>query len=198
MNWRKWILKIHLYGGLLCFWYLIIFAISSLHFQHEFSFMEPRANNETRTVIPFKVDLSGTDETVATHLQNQLELVGWYLPWETYRDKSNHFFTEIHNPKTNYKIEYNPLSEAVTITAKEKGLWSVVSGLHGFSEPMPGAPLLEVWGAYTYLTMVVVLFSIFSGLWLWLAKSMGRRDLMIFAGVVLLSFALLTIIYLNG
>ena len=35
MSFRQWILKIHLYGGLLCFWYLVIFAISSLHYHHE-------------------------------------------------------------------------------------------------------------------------------------------------------------------
>ena len=35
MGFRQWILKIHLYGGLLCFWCLVIFAIRSLHYHHE-------------------------------------------------------------------------------------------------------------------------------------------------------------------
>jgi hypothetical protein len=47
MSIRKWVLKIHLYGGLLCFWYLIIFAVSSLQFQHKFEFMN--AGNGAKT-----------------------------------------------------------------------------------------------------------------------------------------------------
>src|SRR4051794_19631564 len=35
---RKVILNIHMYGGLLCFSYLIIFGISSLNFNHPFAF----------------------------------------------------------------------------------------------------------------------------------------------------------------
>ncbi len=36
---RQWILRIHLYGGLLCAPYLIIFGFSSLHFNHHFAFV---------------------------------------------------------------------------------------------------------------------------------------------------------------
>src|SRR5688572_6085508 len=35
---RKTILNVHIYGGLLCFSYLIIFGISSLNFNHPFAF----------------------------------------------------------------------------------------------------------------------------------------------------------------
>ena len=36
---RKWMLNIHLYGGLLCAPYLIIFGFSSLQFNHHFNFV---------------------------------------------------------------------------------------------------------------------------------------------------------------
>lgn len=38
---RKWILRLHLYGGLLCSSYLVLFGVSSLLFNHRVSFAEP-------------------------------------------------------------------------------------------------------------------------------------------------------------
>ncbi len=31
---RRWLLNLHLYGGLVTCWYLVIFGVSSLHFNH--------------------------------------------------------------------------------------------------------------------------------------------------------------------
>ena len=38
---RKWLLNIHLYGGLLCSSYLLLYGVSSLYFNHEFTSSQP-------------------------------------------------------------------------------------------------------------------------------------------------------------
>src|SRR4026207_2246770 len=168
IKWRKILLKIHLYGGLLCFWYLLIFGISALYFQHHFQFME---NKNTPALVSTKkqlrIDPGNTDSVVATNIQNSLRIAGWYTPWETYRDSVGNFHTMIANPKRDYSIVYNFQNSISTISAKEKGFWNILNSLHGFAAKMPNAPLLFVWKIYTYVCIAVVLFSIFSGIWLW-------------------------------
>ena len=83
MGRSRWILKIHLYGGLLCFWYLVIFAISSLHYHHEFDFMEVKEISTESKHITLPQKSQEGDSVLATGLKNELGLAGWYLFWET-------------------------------------------------------------------------------------------------------------------
>jgi len=200
INWRKILLKFHLYGGLLCFWYLLIFGLTSLHFQHRFPFMETKnlpAVVSTKKQLIF--NLTNTDSVVATNIQNSLDLAGYYLPWETYRDSVGDFHTMIANPKWNYSIVYNLQNSTLTISAKEKSSWNILSSLHGYAGKMPNAPLLFIWHIYTYTCIGVVLFSIFSGIWLWSGRKKQRlTGWLIFSGIVLLSFSLMIYIYKYG
>ena len=74
MKWTKWILKIHLYGGLVCFWYLIILAISSLDFHHHFNFMENKLSAEVREQIPLILPANLNDSDLAIQIQNMREV----------------------------------------------------------------------------------------------------------------------------
>ena len=196
---RKWILKIHLYGGLLCFWYLIIFAVSSLHFHHEFEFMNGKPAVEGPQTVSLALVDSKSDSALATRIQDALDIAGWYLPWETHRDSSGVFHTQISNPKTDYTIQYDPVSSSASITKNDKGFWSVFNALHGFAGGMPKVPLLIFWRIFTYVCLVVVTFSILSGIWLWAA---GREDKLIGWITVLvimsLSISLMMVVYLRG
>lgn len=199
MGFRQWILKIHLYGGLLCFWYLIIFAISSLHFHHHFDFMEVKETSNDSRKITLQQKPEEGDSVLATGLQNELGLTGWYLFWETYTDSAGIFHTEIHNPKTNYKITYDRTSSIATITSEYKGFWSIFNALHGFAGMMPNAPLVIFWYLYTYVCVVVVIFSIISGIWLWSVKR-GNKNIgwVTMLGVLFLSVLLTLTVYLKG
>ncbi len=199
MGVRSWILKIHLYGGLLCFWYLLIFAFSSLHYHHDFDFMkESEISNESRP-ITFHQKFEEGDSALAINLQNELNLAGWYLFWETYTDSSGIFHTEIQNPKTTYRITYDRISSSASIESEYKGFWSVVNALHGFAGKMPNAPFMIFWHLFTYVCMLIVIFSIASGIWLWLKN---REDKVvgwaILIGMMTVSFLLLLTTYLKG
>lgn len=199
MNLRKWMLKIHIYGGLLCFWYLLIFAVSGLQFQHHFEFMKPKLSNEEAWEKKLSVPESENVSDFAISIQNELNLAGWHLPWETYRDNSGIFHTQIQNPKAQYLITYEPLSSTVKIIKKEKGFWVLINSLHGFSGKMPNAPLLVFWKIFTYICLFVVMFSIFSGIWLWVIRSPDKLiGLLTVSGIIVLSLSLMIFIYLNG
>ena len=123
MTLRKWILKIHLYGGLLCFWYLIIFAISSLQFQHHFKFMLPGNGSVTTREKEINLEANKDTKAFALSLQNNLGIAGWLIPWKTSRDSLGTFHTAIQNPKAGYALDYEPSTSKVTITETGNGFW---------------------------------------------------------------------------
>lgn len=193
---RNWILRIHLIGGALCFWYLIIFGISSLHFHHHFGFMENLTREETRQTTFSNKGLE-SDSALAVALQKHIGAAGWHLPWETYTDSAGRFHTQIENPSTSYFVTYDPSASNLKVRKVPKGFWSVVNSLHAFGE-MPGAPWMLLWKYYTYVCLLVVLFSVFSGIWLWL-KAPGRKAIAayILTGALLLSVGIITAIFLE-
>src|SRR6188508_1997679 len=82
----KWVLRIHLYLGLLCSSYLVLFGVSSLMFNHPFDFTKPadvRVTWERELSLP----PAGSDNTAESEaVRDALGLVGWTIPWETTRD----------------------------------------------------------------------------------------------------------------
>lgn len=199
MKLRKLILKIHLYGGLLCFWYLIIFAVSSLFYQHHFHFMSARESEGMSYEKKLQVPVSDNLNEMAQGIQNELGIAGWYLPWETRRDKDGIIHTQIQNPVAQYLITFDQSSSEAKYTRKEKGFWPVFNSLHGFAGEMPNAPLLVIWKLFTWLSVIVVTFSIFSGIWLWMRKSSDRlAGLVTFTVIVILSFSFMIYVYFHG
>ena len=76
MKLRNWIHKIHLYGGLRCFWYLIIVAVSSLQFQHNFVFMNQKLSNEEIQEKKLSIPKNEKESDFALSIQNELNLAG--------------------------------------------------------------------------------------------------------------------------
>lgn len=199
MKSRKLILKVHLYGGLLCFWYLILFAVSSLHFHHHFDFMQERSVEPESQQIHLPVKLSADNDELAINIQNGLNISGNHLPWKTNRDSTGVFYTQIENMKTRYHIKYESLSSTAFVTKTDKGLWSVFNALHGLYEKMPNAPFLIFWRIYTYICLSVVVFSAISGIWLWATRGREKFIGWIIVFVIMaLSMTLMITVYLRG
>jgi hypothetical protein len=158
----------------------------------------PKCPCPVSTTEQVRIDPAKADSVIATNIQNPLTLqVGTYR--ETYRDSAGNFHTMIANPKWGYSIVYNFQNSISSISAKEKNSWNILSALHGFAAKMPNAPLLFIWNIYTYVCIATVLFSIFSGIWLWSGRKKQRlTGWLIFSGIILLSFSLMIFIYKNG
>jgi hypothetical protein len=179
---RKWILNIHLYGGLLCSSYLIIFGISSLQFNHRFGFMKP-SEQKVKWERDMPVHLVKDDGASAERVRDSLGLVGWPLPWETRRETNGDLRFGMSRPGKNYTIVAQVKENRVQVEEQRQGVWPVINSLHGFSG-VPKSRFAAGWLFYTDFCAVVVLFSACSGIYLWAAQ---RRERL--AGVMVLGAA---------
>ena len=195
---RRLILKIHFYGGLVCFWYLLILGISSLHFNHHFSFMDKSGDPVfwTRQLRLSKTDT--TDLVLSETIRDSLTLIGWPLPWETRRDSTGVFHFALEQPAKRYLVDYSVTDHAVRVTETRKGFWRVFNSLHG-SGVVPGAPIMHAWSWYTRITAVVVVFSVFSGIYVWFIGNRNKKS-GLYALVISLTITILWMLqlYIKG
>lgn len=172
MHIRKLFLKIHLYSGLICFWYLIILGTSSLNFNHHFSFMARSTETETwqrKVLLPNNVN---DDLRLSENLRDSLRLIGWPLPWETWHDSTGVFHFALEQPGKRYVVDYNFQDQTARVQETAKGLWPVFNALHG-SGSVPNSAFMQAWKWYTRITVLLVVTSVFAGVYLWYK---GNRD----------------------
>jgi hypothetical protein len=75
---RRIALNLHIYGGLLCFSYLIILGISVLNFNHPFAFTRPQTNETTWTQlleVPALAKADGKTPADAMQRQNNAAII---------------------------------------------------------------------------------------------------------------------------
>lgn len=175
MTIRRLILKVHFYGGILCFWYLLILGFSSLHYNHNFAFVN-KPHEPSTWSHPMK--LAGEfadDRQLAEVVRDSLDLVGWPLPWETRRDSIGTIHVVVVHPGKRYVIEYSQATSSATVIETPTGFWHVFNSLHGFGV-MPKAPITYAWSWYTRITIAVVIFAVFSGIYLWFIGNKNKKS----------------------
>ena len=171
---RKWVLRLHLYLGLLCSGYLIVFGVSSLNFNHPFEFTKPGTEKATweRTIALPPASSDNTAESEA--VRDALGLIGWTLPWETRREANGDLRFGLARPGKHYLIHVLRGDGIVRVEERHEGYWTVVRHIHG-NKGVPGSRLMSVWGAYTELCTFVVLFAAGSGVYLFATRRKDRR-----------------------
>lgn len=170
---RKWVLRLHLYLGLLCSSYLIVFGVSSLNFNHPLEFTKPRTETvtwERSFALPPVADNAAESESV----RDALGLMGWTIPWETHRDPGGDLHFGLARPGKHYTIHVLRSAGVVRVEEQRKGYWPVIRDLHG-NQGVPRSNLMAVWGWYTELCTFVVLFAAGSGVYLFATRTKDRR-----------------------
>jgi hypothetical protein len=203
---RKTILNIHIYGGLLCFSYLILLGISTLNFNHPFAFTKSPAGIQTweqKMTLPNLPKTGGTPEPQASQIRQQNNLAILHAlgsfggPFSTTEGQwidSNTYHAHLARPGKEYEVDVRPDTGIVKITQTRSNIWALIRDLHGSSETYADSPLASTWGWYTELCAIVVVFAGISGVYLWTARRRERRiglPLLGAAGVVSLSLMLL-------
>lgn len=198
MRLRNLVLKIHFYGGLACFWYLIVLGISSLHFNHHFSFMDQAGDPITWTDRILIANHGSDDVTLSDAIRDSLSLIGWPLPWETWRDSTSTFHFALEQPAKRYVIDYYFTDHIAYVQETQKGFWRVFNSLHG-AGGVPNAPFLQVWNWYTRVTVIAVVLSVFSGIYLWSSGNRNKKS-GLYMLVISLAIAILWMIqlYIKG
>lgn len=169
---RKWVLRVHLYLGLLCAPYLILFGVSSLNYNHPFDFTKERTATRTWEK-PVTLPPVAANEKESEAVRDALGLMGWTIPWETHRDGGGDLHFGLARPGKHYTVHVLRSSGAVRVDERPEGYWTVVRHLHG-NKGVPGSWLMTVWGGYTELCTAVVLFAAASGVYLFATRRKDR------------------------
>jgi hypothetical protein len=167
---RNLLRKIHIYGGLICSSYLVIFGVSSLNFNHEFG---KGSNKKVTWERSLKILDMENNMALSESVRDSLGLFGWPLPWETRRDEQGNFHFGISRPGKHYSVSVFFAENRIAVVETRKGFWPVVNSLHAVMG-VPSSPFMSLWGAYTELCTWVVLFSAASGIYLWTHRQKER------------------------
>ena len=190
---RKIILNAHIYGGLLCFSYLILFGVSVLNFNHPFSFTKPSASVTTGSQPIALPPLTRTDGKAGADLlkirrENNgaiLKSMGSFAApsmdsgWVNADTYHAHFV----RPGKEYQVDVHPTQGTATITRTRTGMWTMIRDLHGSSIAYQNSILATSWGWYTDVCTFVVVGAGISGVYLWTARKKERRIGLILLGV---------------
>lgn len=172
---RKYLIRFHLYAGLLCFPYFIIFGVSSLNINHHFKFMEPSADSSIRWQGRINIPNFKNNQQFADDIRDSLQLMGWTPPWEQETDSVSFRFEIVH-AATKYNVTVPVNKKTVLVEEKRKGFWPVFNSLHFLGEKIPGAPaMINLWRFYQNITVFVMLFSILSGIYIFLRRKSERK-----------------------
>ena len=192
---RSWLLKIHLYAGLLCSSYFVIFGLSSLNFNHHFGPLTEvdRAQWTRQLDLPAIAE----DRDRAQAVRDTLGLPGW-TPWWRFRtDEDGTFHFELTRPGKHYAMHLAPDGH-LRVEEHRTGFWSVANALHATMR-IPNAPLISWWGVYTELCFWVVLGSAGTGIYLWTRRRRERAvGLWLLGGVAGGSLLFMLYIYWIG
>ena len=169
---RRLLLRLHAYLGLFCAPYLLIMGVSCFLFNHQGPGVRALGPPQVYTVA-HQVPDSLTGGARAQALLDSLNLMGWYLPWDTQSD-SLRFRTVVAQPGQEYVL-VDSLGQ-VQVTARRRSLWRVMEGLHSLGEAVPRAPWpIWAWPWYLELAVYALLFWVVTGLYLWWGQRRDRR-----------------------
>ena len=177
---RSLLLKIHIYAGLLCSSYLLIFGVSSLNYNHHFG--KPGKTEaiswERRIEL---ANVEGNDRAFSGTISDTLGLIGWTIPWETHRDDGGNLHFGLNRPGKKYTIHVLFDEGLVRVEERRTGFWSIINSLHALMR-LPYSPFMSLWGVYTEICIWVVMFSAATGVYFWARRRSER-----FVGWILLA-----------
>jgi hypothetical protein len=194
---RALLLNLHLYGGLITCWYLILFGVTSLGFNHPGFVPEHQVQTDSWEAT-LSADLSGGNLQKAEQVRDQLDMFGWPLPWAMWRGAENRLHFDMSRPGKDYSLIVDEETREVSVRGRSLGLWQILRELHGLSG-VPNSKLMTSWFVYTEITTWIVLFSALTGVYLWFKRQARRRVATIVLGLsAVVSLAFMAFVYWVG
>jgi hypothetical protein len=189
---KSTLIKLHLYCGLFTSFYLIAFGASSIILNHKMD-VENKSIKKTWN-DQVKIEPSLTESELAEDIRDQLGLMGWMPPWQFKKD-STHFKFAVNSLAKTSELDLDLNSGKVEVAEIPKGFLAVFHSLHFFNGRIPNAPFfLKTWMVYQWLALLVLLFSLILGLWLWLKYSHKTWELYFFGGLFFISFLIMILL----
>jgi len=163
---RRWLLDLHLYLGLFCLPYVIVFGISSILLNHQ---VLPETKHEWQVQV---APLGGERPILeADRVWAALDRSGRVLNHTVKRGDAQLRFQAIR-PGRSYQVAASSGGQ-VNVVESKYGVLGALRDLHGLSDTKSSRWLLG-WSLYTELTAVTLVASIASGAILMLRRVSGR------------------------
>ena len=207
---RRILLNIHMYGGLLCFSYLLVLGISTLIFNHT-DFSQTRSTS-TRWTQSFPIDRiawtggNSAAESRAIRGENNrviLEALGSFAASAPEPDgrwtDADTYHAHFSRPGTEYEVDVHRAQGTASITRKRHGMWTTICDLHGSVLTYTGSKFAGTWTGYTELCVIVVVAQGISGIYLFAIRRRDRRmAFAMLAGAGVISVALMLFVAFRG
>jgi hypothetical protein len=167
---RRQLLDWHLYLGLLCAPYFVLYGVSSIAFNHHLH-GDPVVTNWERPISAAPAGASKLDAAKAN--RDALGLGGETLPWTVRRAPDNALAFNVTRPGRKYEIAVSPNGELARVRETDRGWIGVVREMHG-AVATTGIAWTRLWSVYTDASILALLFALASGLLLWCTKRKQR------------------------
>lgn len=193
----RWTRDIHLYGGLFISPFLLLFAVSVFFLNHVKLVPGTETTREMFEGISIPESISQVQGaaavTAARDILRQIDLDG-EVGSARFARQNNRFLIQVLKPGLEASVDVEVGAGKVTVSKRRMGLTERLAYLH----KMPGPHNVDirgnwlptmVWRLFADVTVYLVLFLTFSGLYLWWVLRTERR-----IGLVMLSLGLVTFI----
>ena len=153
---RRWLIDLHLYLGLLCLPYLVVFGVSSIALNHDLG--RATRSEWSARVAPAHAD---QDASAARAALAELGLSAGVLEHTLEREASGALRFEALRLGRSYQVAIDAAG-AARVRELNGGVVGIVRGLHGRHDTSSAWGFS--WALYTELATAVLLFSIVSGI----------------------------------
>ena len=168
---REWLLKLHMYAGLLTISHLGVYAIAGLS--------ETLKTSERPTLpvavryMPFAPDATATDKDVADAVHRRLNIpLSVPLPASALRrDESQNLLLEFYTLNSLNRVTVLEKERRLRIETTSTSLTSFLNNVHTATPiDYPGPPLVRAWAIWNEFAMWCLAGFSLSGLVLWLTR----------------------------
>ena len=187
-------LNLHIALGLITTPFLLIFAISSLFFAHNFFDL----SSTEQKIEHIKLNTVLTDPSeLATLLSKDHGIRGQLVNQSV--DESGRIKLSIYRPGKLSKIVMNTSTSIATVEHETQDLFGFTIPLHEISGPKSDNFGEKCWDLAVLVFSVLLICVLITGLLLWLYRSKDRTNALIFLGIsVTYSVCVLCVIHLSA
>ena len=191
----KWASRLHIYLGLVCAPYFLVYGFSTLSWNHPDAAFFATAEETSTWTASLESAPHGSDLEIAEDIATSMGLIGHVPRWGVKRAGEKLSFV-VNRPGAKFALEFTPRTSSVRVLETRKGLWNVLRGIHGMTI-LPRSIWAWSWGAYTIVSIVALLVASLSGLiliwrkattrrspWTWLVLALGSGTILVTMGAL--------------
>ncbi len=188
---NAWIRKLHLYSGLLNFSVLMVFGIAGLvaTFHAPDIFEQPSVH--TITTQDFGAPPSASDKEVMAAIAQALQIRMAELP-NPHRNAQHQLTADFYDANGMRRVTLLEPEHRFQVETRRNNIWRFIDNLHAttFREGA-GWSAQHLWGWYTEIATLSMIWMIVSGLWLGFGQRWNFRWTQISAAIGVIAFAVL-------